>query len=63
MADDKDTWKKYDKTVVEAIKDHPSIINAIHNMKQKGYEKETAQRITGAPYEVVERVWHRGEKK
>lgn len=52
-----DSWDKYGKEMKDTLKEHPSIINAINNMKRKGYEKATTQRITGAPYELVDRIY------
>ena len=51
------TWDKYDKEVQDKLKDNPAIINAVNQMARDGYSKEHAQKITGAPYEVVDRQY------
>jgi len=56
MADDKIDMKT-------EVYESPSIINAINNMKKRGYAKDTAVRLTGAPYEGVDRVWRADEPK
>ena len=52
-----DQWKGYPKDVVENLKNNPVIINAINDMADKGHSKEYTQKITGAPYEVVDRIY------
>lgn len=42
--------------------EHPSLVNAINNMIKRGYSKEKAVKLTGAPYEVVDRLFRHQEK-
>jgi len=51
------SWDKYSKEVQDNLKNNPAIVNAINNMARDGYDKEYAQKITGAPYEVVDRLY------
>ncbi len=43
--------------------ENPSLITAINNMISRGYSKETVQKITGAPYEVVDSHFKRRAKQ
>lgn len=56
------TWDKYDKSIVEQLKNSPVIINAINDMRDKGHTKEYTQKITGAPFEVVDRIFANKKK-
>ncbi len=52
-----DSWKKYDPDMKEKLKEHPAIINAINTMRDRGFSKERTQKVTGAPYEIVDRLY------
>lgn len=43
--------------------EHPSIVNAINRMIDKGYSKDTIVRIVGAPPEIVESHQRRKERE
>lgn len=58
-----DPWKKYDKEMKEKLKEHPTIINAINTMRDRGFSKEYAQKVSGAPYEIVDRLYKHGQKQ
>lgn len=36
---------------------------SIVNMKRRGVSKSEAVRLSGAPYEIVDRIWRGGEDK
>jgi hypothetical protein len=42
----------------EKLVNHSSVINAINNMRDRGYTKERTQQIVGVPYEVVDRIYN-----
>jgi NH3-dependent NAD+ synthetase len=52
-----DNWDKYDKETKEKLQNHPAIIGAVNQMARDGHTKEHTQKITGAPYEVVDRIY------
>jgi len=43
--------------------ENPAIVSAINNMITRGYSKESIQKITGAPYEVVDRHMKHRERE
>ena len=51
------TWDKYSKDVQDQLKNNPAIINAINTMCDAGHDKEYCQKITGAPYEMVDKLY------
>ena len=58
-----DPWKKYDKEMQGKLRENSQLVNAINNMRDRGYSKEKTQQITGAPYEIVDKLFnHRGKR-
>jgi neutral trehalase len=56
------TWDNYDPKVRDALKENPVIMDTVRNLRDKGHSKEYAQRITGAPYEVVDRLYKQKDR-
>jgi hypothetical protein len=52
-----DPWKNYPKNVQDKLKHSKIIEDAVRNMKARGYTKEQAQKVTGAPYERVDSIY------
>lgn len=57
------SWDNYDKSVQEALKENPYIRDAVRNMRENGHSKEYAQRVSGAPYEIVDSIYNDGKKR
>lgn len=53
-----DPWANYPKGVREKLKGSKIIEDAIRNCKARGYDKNYAQKVSGAPFEVVDRVYN-----
>ena len=46
---------KSDTDIIGA--EHPAVIAGINNMKARGFSKEKTIEVTGAPYELVDRLY------
>ena len=62
MAETNDPWKQYKGSTLEKIKSSAIIQDAIRNCRERGLPKERAQKIVGAPYEVVDRIYKEKDK-
>jgi hypothetical protein len=56
------TWDKYSPHVRDELKHNPAINQAINKMFDDGHDKEYTQKITGAPYEVVDKLFNHRRK-
>lgn len=53
-----DPWARYSPQVKEKLKANNVIQDAIRNMKARGHDKAYAQKISGAPFEVVDKIYN-----
>ena len=49
---------KYDAEMKEKLLNSSRIIDAINNMRDRGYTKEKCQKVVGVPYEMVDRIYN-----